>query len=77
MFHAMHVHPASLALAFGKPWAQAAALFAGMLAAAAIVELAPRAVARPVAVGAVALGLVVACAVEGPPGSSGSRRSTC
>lgn len=73
IFYAGHVHPVALAWAFETPWAQAAALYGGMLAAAAIVELAPRAVARPVAFGAVALGLVIASAVAWP---CGSRRST-
>src|SRR5512133_2385118 len=61
LFYAGHVHPLVLPLAFSASWTAAAALYAGMLAAAALVELAPRAVAQPVAFAAVAVGLFLAC----------------
>ncbi len=68
VFYAQHLHPVALPLAFGTPWAQAAALYAGMLGAAAIVELAPRPLARPVAFGAVALAIGIACGHPWPAG---------
>jgi hypothetical protein len=67
-FYVLHVQPLVLALFFSTPWAQAAALYAGMLAAAALVELAPRRIAQPVAFGLVALGLVASGVVSWPPG---------
>ncbi|WP_242344582.1 hypothetical protein [Anaeromyxobacter terrae] len=68
LFYAAHVHPLVLPLAFSVPWTAAAALYAGMLAAAALVELAPRAVAQPVAFAAVAAGLFLACGAGWPIG---------
>lgn len=68
LFYALHLHPFLLAWAFAFPWEQAAALYAGMLLAAALVELAPRAVAQPVALAAVAVGLVAAGAGTWPAG---------
>lgn len=68
LFYAAHVHPLVLPLAFSASWTAAAALYAGMLAAAALVELAPRAVAQPVAFAAVAAGLFLACGAEWPIG---------
>jgi hypothetical protein len=68
LFYAAHVHPLVFPLAFSGSWTVAAALYAGMLAAAALVELAPRAVAQPVAFAAVAAGLFVACGAGWPIG---------
>jgi hypothetical protein len=68
LFYAAHVHPLVLPLAFSASWTAAAALYAGMLAAAALVELAPRAVAQPVAFAAVGAGLFLACGAAWPTG---------
>jgi hypothetical protein len=68
LFFLGHVHPVALALFFGTPWAQAVALYIGMLAAAALVELSPRAIARPFSFGLVTLGLVLAGWVAWPAG---------
>ena len=68
LFYAGHLHPLALALLFATPWAQAVGLYVGMLLAAAIVEVAPRAVARAVAVGVVALLLGVAGGFGWPAG---------
>lgn len=68
LFYAAHVHPLVLPLAFSASWTAAAALYAGMLAAAALVELAPRAVAQPVAFATVAAGLFLACGAGWPIG---------
>lgn len=68
IFYAQHVQPVVLPLVFGTPWAQAVGLYVGTLLAAAIVELSPRAIARPVAIGVVALGLVVAGWLPWPAG---------
>jgi hypothetical protein len=57
-----------LPLVFSISWTMAVALYAGMLAAAALVELAPRPVAQPVAFAAVAVGLVLACGAGWPIG---------
>lgn len=68
IFYAGHLHPLLLPLVFSAPWAAAAALYAGMLAAAALVELAPRAVAQPVALAAVAAGILLASGAAWPAG---------
>lgn len=68
LFYAAHVHPLVLPLAFSASWTASAALYAGMLAAAALVELAPRAVAQPVALALVAAGLFVSCGAVWPIG---------
>jgi hypothetical protein len=68
LFYAGHVHPLVLPLAFSVSWTAAAALYAGMLAAATLVELAPRDVAQPVAFAAVAAGLLMACGAGWPIG---------
>jgi len=67
-FYAGHVHPLVLPLVFPVSWTAAVALYAGMLAAAALVELAPRAVAMPVAFAAVAVGLFLASGAGWPIG---------
>lgn len=68
LFYAAHLHPLVLPVAFSVPWMAAVALYAGMLVAAALVELAPRAVAQPVAFTAVAAGLFLACGAGWPVG---------
>ncbi len=68
LFYALHLHPFLVAWAFAFPWGQAAALYAGMLAAAALVEVAPRPLAQPVALGAVAVAVAAAGAGTWPAG---------
>src|SRR5512138_999441 len=68
LFYAAHVHPLVLPLVFPVSWAAAVALYAGMLAAAALVERSSRAVAQPVAFAAVAAGLFLACGAGWPIG---------
>jgi hypothetical protein len=68
LFYAAHVHPLALPLAFSGSWPAALALYAGMLAAAALVELSPRAVAQPVALAALAAGLFLAGGAGWPMG---------
>lgn len=68
MFYVGHAHPLVLPLLFGAAWAPAVALYAGMLVAVALVERAPRRVAQPVALGAVAAAIVLAGAGAWPPG---------
>jgi hypothetical protein len=67
-FYASHLHPLVLPLVFAVSWKAAIALYAGMLAAAALVELAPRPVAQPVAFAAVAVGLFLGCGAGWPTG---------
>jgi hypothetical protein len=68
IFYAGHLQPVLLPLFFSASWTAAVALYAGMLAAAALVELVPRAVAQPVALAAVAVGLSLACGAGWPIG---------
>jgi hypothetical protein len=67
-FYAVHLHPLVLPLVFPVPWTVAVALYAGMLAAAALVERVPRAVAQPVAFAAVGAGLFLAGGAAWPAG---------
>lgn len=68
LFYLLHVHPLVLPLVFATSWTAAFALYAGMLAAAALVELAPRAVAQPVAFATVTAGLFLGGAAQWPTG---------
>lgn len=67
-FYAVHLQPLALPLFFSVSWTSAVALYAGMLAAAALVELAPRAVAQPVAFAAIAVGIFLAGGTAWPVG---------
>jgi hypothetical protein len=68
LFYAAHLQPVLLPLFFPASWAAAISLYAGMLIAAALVELAPRAVAQPVAFAAVAVGLFLVSGAGWPIG---------